>query len=149
MRARNAADAAQRGRLRDDGAIQLVPLTAKHRLRPLTGRHNVLNALAAAALALGCGVGLDDIAAGLRGAEPVAGRLIRHRLDTGAWLIDDTYNANPGSLNAAIDTLAAMPGEHWLVLGDMRDSAAMRRRCMPKRTTRRAAGIARCTHSAS
>ena len=45
----------------------------------------------------------------------------RHRLERGAWLIDDTYNANPGSLNAAIDTLAAMPGEHWLVLGDMRE----------------------------
>ena len=88
---------------------------------PLTGRHNVGNALAAAALALACGAGLDDIVAGLRDAEPVSGRLVRHRLANGAVLIDDSYNANPGSLDAAIDTLASMSGESWLVLGDMRE----------------------------
>ncbi|HVI59127.1 MAG TPA: UDP-N-acetylmuramoyl-tripeptide--D-alanyl-D-alanine ligase [Luteimonas sp.] len=88
---------------------------------PMPGRHNVANALAAAALALACGVGLDDIVAGLREARPVAGRLVRHRLRSGAVLVDDSYNANPGSLNAAIDTLAAASGEGWLVLGDMRE----------------------------
>jgi UDP-N-acetylmuramoyl-tripeptide--D-alanyl-D-alanine ligase len=87
----------------------------------MPGRHSVANALAAATLALACGVGLDDIVAGLRDAQPVAGRLVRHRLPGGVLLVDDSYNANPGSLNAAIDTLAAAPGEAWLVLGDMRE----------------------------
>src|SRR3546814_20110191 len=48
-------------------------------------------------------------------------RLVRHRLPGGVVLVDDSYNANPGSLNAAIDTLAAAPGEAWLVLGGMRE----------------------------
>jgi len=90
----------------------------------LPGRHNVSNALAAASMALGAGVALQDIVAGLEAARSVAGRLISHRLDGGALLIDDSYNANPGSLNAAIDTLAAQGGESWLVLGDMRELGA-------------------------
>nr|WP_255681965.1 UDP-N-acetylmuramoyl-tripeptide--D-alanyl-D-alanine ligase [Luteimonas sp. BDR2-5] len=96
---------------------------------PLPGRHNVRNALAATAIALAAGVPLATIVAGLSSAEAVAGRLARHRLGNGALLIDDSYNANPGSLHAAIDTLAAAGGERWLVLGDMRelgsDGAAM------------------------
>ncbi|WP_242112292.1 UDP-N-acetylmuramoyl-tripeptide--D-alanyl-D-alanine ligase [Luteimonas aquatica] len=88
---------------------------------PMAGRHNVANALAAAALASACGVSLQDIVAGLREVQPVAGRLMRYRLGNGAMLIDDSYNANPGSLNAAIDTLASAHGETWLVLGDMRE----------------------------
>ena len=59
--------------------------------------------------------------AGLEAARSVAGRLVTHRLDNGALLIDDSYNANPGSLNAAIDTLAGAGGNNWLVLGDMRE----------------------------
>lgn len=85
----------------------------------LPGRHNVLNALAAATLALACDVSLRTIAEGLSAAQPVAGRQIAHMLPNGAVLIDDSYNANPGSLSAAIDTLAASSGEAWLVLGDM------------------------------
>ncbi len=96
---------------------------------PLAGRHNVRNALAAAGIALAAGVPLATIVAGLGAAEAVAGRLVRHTLATGAVLIDDSYNANPGSLNAAIDMLGAVKGERWLVLGDMRelggDGAAM------------------------
>ncbi|NLW95459.1 UDP-N-acetylmuramoyl-tripeptide--D-alanyl-D-alanine ligase [Luteimonas wenzhouensis] len=88
---------------------------------PLPGRHNIANALAASSIALALGVPLDTIAAALSEAEPVKGRLVRHRLANGAMLIDDSYNANPGSLNAAIDTLAAAAGESWLVLGDMRE----------------------------
>ena len=87
---------------------------------PLAGRHNVANALAAAALAIGMAdADAGAIAAGLAAARPVAGRLVRHRLGSGALLIDDSYNANPGSLAAAIDTLAAIEGEGWLVLGEM------------------------------
>ncbi len=88
---------------------------------PLPGRHNVLNALAAASLALGAGASLQAIRDGLRAARPVTGRLVTHRLPGGATLIDDSYNANPGSLNAALDTLVAGGGDNWLVLGDMRE----------------------------
>jgi UDP-N-acetylmuramoyl-tripeptide--D-alanyl-D-alanine ligase len=87
----------------------------------LPGRHNVRNALAAAALALGVGAPLEKVAEGLNAARSVPGRLISYRLDNGAVLIDDSYNANPGSLAAAIDTLSEGGGEAWLVLGDMRE----------------------------
>ncbi|WP_342317249.1 UDP-N-acetylmuramoyl-tripeptide--D-alanyl-D-alanine ligase [Lysobacter sp. FW306-1B-D06B] len=90
----------------------------------LPGRHNVSNALAAAGLALSAGASLEAVAEGLNAARPVAGRLISHRLENGAVIIDDSYNANPGSLAAAIDTLAAGGGESWLVLGDMRELGA-------------------------
>jgi len=90
----------------------------------LPGRHNVLNALAAASLALACDVSLATIAEGLAAARPVAGRQVAHALGNGAVLIDDSYNANPGSLAAAIDALAAADGEAWLVLGDMRELGA-------------------------
>lgn len=91
----------------------------------LPGRHNVLNALAAAGIAMACGVSLAVIADGLSAAQPVAGRQVARTLSNGAVVIDDSYNANPGSLVAAIDTLAASSaqtgGEGWLVLGDMRE----------------------------
>ena len=90
----------------------------------LPGRHNILNALAAAALALACGVALETIAEGLADSKPVSGRQVARQLPNGAVLIDDSYNANPGSLAAAIDTLAAAGGEAWLVLGDMRELGA-------------------------
>ncbi|MGE8210735.1 MAG: UDP-N-acetylmuramoyl-tripeptide--D-alanyl-D-alanine ligase [Stenotrophomonas rhizophila] len=87
----------------------------------LPGRHNISNALAAASLALAAGIGLDQIALGLARAEPVPGRQVAHQLPNGAVLIDDSYNANPGSLAAAIDALAGGKDEGWLVLGDMRE----------------------------
>ncbi|MBL8480917.1 MAG: UDP-N-acetylmuramoyl-tripeptide--D-alanyl-D-alanine ligase [Rhodocyclaceae bacterium] len=83
------------------------------------GLHNVRNACAAAAAALGAGVTLSAVAAALAGFRGVKGRQqIRDGLD-GALLIDDTYNANPDSVRAAIDVLAATPGRTLLVLGDM------------------------------
>src|SRR5699024_1694428 len=92
---------------------------------PLAGRHNVANALAAAALAIGMADAAPDaIAAGLAAAAPVAGRLVRHQLASGALLGDDSYNANPGSLAAAIDTLAVSDGERWLVLCEMGELGA-------------------------
>jgi UDP-N-acetylmuramoyl-tripeptide--D-alanyl-D-alanine ligase len=110
----------------------------------LAGRHNVRNALAAAALALGAGAPFDAVVAGLNAAQPVAGRLIRHALRGGAVLIDDSYNANPGSLNAAIDTLAEGRGEAWLVLGDMRELGADARALHAEAGRRaKAAGVAR------
>ncbi|MDE2407695.1 MAG: UDP-N-acetylmuramoyl-tripeptide--D-alanyl-D-alanine ligase [Xanthomonadaceae bacterium] len=88
---------------------------------PLPGRHNVRNALAAASMALAVGASPEQLRAGLEAVAGVAGRLDRHRLHDGALLIDDSYNANPGSLAAAIDTLADGKAEAWLVLGDMRE----------------------------
>ncbi|MCQ4164388.1 UDP-N-acetylmuramoyl-tripeptide--D-alanyl-D-alanine ligase [Tahibacter harae] len=87
----------------------------------LPGRHNVSNALAAAALATALDVPLDTIRAGLEQAPRVAGRLDRRDSGRGWSLIDDSYNANPGSAAAAIDTLVLQPGEPWLVLGDMKE----------------------------
>jgi UDP-N-acetylmuramoyl-tripeptide--D-alanyl-D-alanine ligase len=85
---------------------------------PLPGRHNVMNALAATALALAVDAPLAAIAAALAQAEAVAGRQRKLQVAGGA-LYDDSYNANPGSLTAAIDTLALEASPRWLVLGDM------------------------------
>jgi UDP-N-acetylmuramoyl-tripeptide--D-alanyl-D-alanine ligase len=86
---------------------------------PLPGRHNVGNAMAAAAIALALDVPLDTIVTGLEQVPAIAGRLRAETMAAGWTLIDDSYNANPGSVAAAIDTLALAQGERWLVLGDM------------------------------
>jgi len=88
---------------------------------PLVGVHNVRNACAAAAVAHALGISLDDIRAGLESVSPVAGRLQPVRGVHGATLFDDSYNANPLSVVAAADFLSALPGESWLVLGDMKE----------------------------
>ncbi|WP_245611693.1 UDP-N-acetylmuramoyl-tripeptide--D-alanyl-D-alanine ligase [Nevskia soli] len=88
---------------------------------PLPGRHNVLNALSAAAAGLALGLDVAAIAAGLAEVRPVAGRLNWLGTPQGARLLDDSYNANPTSLRAALDLLAGLPGNRWLVLGDMRE----------------------------
>jgi UDP-N-acetylmuramoyl-tripeptide--D-alanyl-D-alanine ligase len=85
----------------------------------LPGRHNVLNALAAACAALALGVAPAAIAAGLSDARAIAGRLQEKRGPRAARILDDTYNANPLSLAAGIEVLVSYPGRHWLVLGDM------------------------------
>lgn len=85
----------------------------------LAGRHNVHNALAAAGAALAAGATLAQVAEGLAAVRAVEGRLQLKAGAQGAWLIDDTYNANPSSLEAALDVLAGLPGRRWLVLGDM------------------------------
>lgn len=88
-----------------------------------SGRHNVLNALAATAMALAAGAPFDSVVAGLHSVLPVAGRQDPKTLGNGAVLIDDSYNANPGSVAAAIAVLAeacASDGRSaLLVLGDM------------------------------
>jgi UDP-N-acetylmuramoyl-tripeptide--D-alanyl-D-alanine ligase len=88
----------------------------------LAGRHNVLNALAAAACAIAAGAPLEAVARGLETFEPVAGRsrLLRiERAGAPVTLVDDSYNANPDSVLAAVEMLAALPPARWLVLGDM------------------------------
>jgi UDP-N-acetylmuramoyl-tripeptide--D-alanyl-D-alanine ligase len=88
----------------------------------IAGRHNVKNALAASAAALGAGVPLATIIEGLEAFEAVKGRSRALRVSLGGKiynLIDDTYNANPDSVRAAIDILAELPAPHLLVLGDM------------------------------
>jgi len=83
------------------------------------GVHNVRNALAAAAATLAIGIAPHTVARGLASFVPVAGRLQRKSASNGALLIDDTYNANPDSVRAAIDVLAAASAPRMLVLGDM------------------------------
>ncbi|MDR2092654.1 MAG: UDP-N-acetylmuramoyl-tripeptide--D-alanyl-D-alanine ligase [Azoarcus sp.] len=85
----------------------------------LPGAHNVLNALAAAAACLAAGVPLPNVRAGLESYDGTRGRLQRRAGPRGARILDDSYNANPDSVRAAIDVLADMPGQTFLVLGDM------------------------------
>jgi UDP-N-acetylmuramoyl-tripeptide--D-alanyl-D-alanine ligase len=88
----------------------------------IAGRHNVKNALAASACALAAGVSLATVIQGLQAFEPVKGRSRAWVLHTDAGdmsLVDDTYNANPDSVRAAIDVLAELPAPRLLVLGDM------------------------------
>ena len=83
------------------------------------GRHMAANALAAAAVAHAAGLPVTAIALGLERFRPVRGRLVTASARSGATVIDDTYNANPDSVRAAIDVLAACAAPRWLVLGDM------------------------------
>jgi len=85
----------------------------------LPGRHNQMNAAAAAACALAAGLPFSAVIEGIGRVRPVAGRLCTHRHPSGAAIIDDSYNANPASMQAAIDTLAAMAGTRILIVGDM------------------------------
>ncbi|WP_417660494.1 UDP-N-acetylmuramoyl-tripeptide--D-alanyl-D-alanine ligase [Pseudomonas sp.] len=85
----------------------------------LLGEHNVGNALAAAAAASALSVPLVDIKTGLEALLPVKGRAVAQLTETGMRVIDDSYNANPASICAAIDILAGFSGHKVLVLGDM------------------------------
>lgn len=115
-----------------------VAITGRYSLKPLTseisiktpagdsratlaipGLHNVRNALAAAACAHAAGISPTSIGEGLTSFRPYSGRLQVKKAASGATLIDDTYNANPDSVRAAIDVLASCPSPTVLVLGDM------------------------------
>jgi UDP-N-acetylmuramoyl-tripeptide--D-alanyl-D-alanine ligase len=85
----------------------------------LAGQHNVLNSLCAACAACAAGATLDDVRAGLATMRPVAGRLQFKTAPSGAWIVDDSYNANPSSMKAGIEVLAAVDARRWLVMGDM------------------------------
>ncbi|HLF12365.1 MAG TPA: UDP-N-acetylmuramoyl-tripeptide--D-alanyl-D-alanine ligase [Gammaproteobacteria bacterium] len=86
---------------------------------PLLGKQNVANALAAAAAAQAVGASVEDIVAGLARATAVRGRLKAVAGRGGAVIVDDSYNANPGSARAALDYLGALRGTRIFVLGDM------------------------------
>jgi len=99
-----------------------TPAGPLHYSLHIAGLHNVKNSLAAVACTLAAGVPLDSIARGLSQFEPVKGRsralLVTHA-GRSITLVDDTYNANPDSVKAAIEVLAALPAPRLLVLGDM------------------------------
>ena len=120
-----AADVVCKSAIWANGAWQVQVATPAGPLEfalHIAGLHNVKNSLAAIACTLAAGVPLAEIASGLENFEPVKGR---SRALTGVFeghaytLVDDTYNANPDSVRAAIEVLAALPGPRLLVLGDM------------------------------
>jgi UDP-N-acetylmuramoyl-tripeptide--D-alanyl-D-alanine ligase len=101
-----------RFRLRIDGRYIDIEL-------PLPGLHNVRNALGAAAASFALGATPESIRAGLEQVSPVSGRLQQLSGRGGSTVVNDTYNANPASLQAAMNVVGAWRGARWLVLGDM------------------------------
>lgn len=110
---------------RADGSefILSVPVDERMAFMPVPGLHNVRNALAAAAACYAAGLNIDQIVSGLAAHTGVKGRLERKAAANGALLIDDTYNANPDSMRAAIDVLALLARNtgqpSLLIIGDM------------------------------
>ena len=97
----------------------VAPVGAVRVQLALAGMHNLRNALGAAAAAQAAGASLADVAAGLAAMKAVKGRLEFKPAVNGAVLVDDSYNANPGSLKAGLDAFRSFSGARWLVLGDM------------------------------
>ena len=116
-------DAGNHIRVRTSGSeVTMITAAGEFLLRlPLPGEHNLANAMAATAVCLALGVEINDIKSGLEAVKPVPGRLSLVQARAGWTVIDDTYNANPASLYAALQVLAAENGEPWLVLGDMKE----------------------------
>ena len=113
-------EAAVTGSLLANGRVAITSEAGKIEVQLNTlGNHNVRNALAASAVALGAGLSLETIKAGLESFVPVNGRMQSRPLNSSRTLIDDSYNANPDSVCAAIDALKQSGNTAWLVLGDM------------------------------
>ncbi len=108
------------GYLLADGQIQVRTSIGSIQVKLNTlGEHNYRNALASTAVAIAAQIPLSQIKAGLEQFMPVSGRMQRITLSQNIELINDTYNANPDSVVAAVKALAALRGDHYLVLGDM------------------------------
>jgi UDP-N-acetylmuramoyl-tripeptide--D-alanyl-D-alanine ligase len=97
----------------------VTPFGARPATLALGGLHNLRNALGATAVATAAGATLDDLVAGLAQVRAVAGRLELKPALNGAFLVDDSYNANPSSLKAGLDAFKSFGGARWLILGDM------------------------------
>jgi len=96
---------------------------------PVPGRHNIANALAAAALAMSVGASPENVRAGLATLQSVKGRLFPIALSEGKTLLDDSYNANVGSMTAAAQVLSEMPGYRVMAVGDMAELGAESESC--------------------
>jgi UDP-N-acetylmuramoyl-tripeptide--D-alanyl-D-alanine ligase len=103
----------------DSEIVLTTPLGNATGQVPAPGLHNVRNALAASAAATALALSPQTIAAGLADYHGIQGRLQRKSGPQGATIIDDSYNANPDSVRAAIAVLSQLPGRQWLLLGDM------------------------------
>jgi len=108
------------GTLLSNGLVQIKTEQGSIEVQLNTlGSHNVRNALAASAVGIAAGVGLEKIKQGLESFSPVNGRMQAKAIDSNRTLIDDSYNANPDSVRAAIDALKQSGNLSWLILGDM------------------------------
>ncbi len=118
-------------RIAQDGThfVMKTPRGEAEIVLPLPGRHNIANALAAAALALSVDAPLSAVQQGLKNLQSVPGRLFPVRLSAHQLLLDDSYNANVGSMTAAVQVLSEMPGYRVLVAGDMAELGDETEKC--------------------
>ena len=118
-------------RIAQDGThfVMSTPRGTAEIVLPLPGRHNIANALAAAALALSVDAPLSAVQQGLKNLQSVPGRLFPVRLSAHQLLLDDSYNANVGSMTAAVQVLSEMPGYQVLVAGDMAELGEETEKC--------------------
>ena len=114
------SNASVKGRLLSNGRVEVLTDLGSVEIQLNTlGSHNVRNALAASAVAVAAGITLEKIKQGLEAFVPVNGRMQAKKIDPNHTLIDDSYNANPDSVRAAIDALKQSGNLSWLILGDM------------------------------
>ncbi|MDH5571869.1 MAG: UDP-N-acetylmuramoyl-tripeptide--D-alanyl-D-alanine ligase, partial [Gammaproteobacteria bacterium] len=122
---KNTADIfVDKASLNSETVVVNTPIGSFNLKLPLLGQHNLLNSLAATAAAIAAGVELNDICSGLENMKAVAGRLQLKPGINGSRIIDDTYNANPASMKAALDVLSQFKGRHYFALGDMGELGA-------------------------